>query len=525
MDQDLERTLALAADRLALRDAILLALSTQTTTEIRGRRSLRAISRRTSCETLFLLWEGGLASVGSAGPTWAKLVEDRIGGTSLEELGRRLVAGQPHTAIRLLRRGNRLVGVLAMGSQNPLVALEIVESSLSLLALGLDGALALDRTRQQGRLHASIARLSDGAHVPSMLQQITDEAREMLGVERVLVTLRQAGIWTFEESSASLPPLVDIPADRFPAIDETVGFPDIDRRPLGPFLPLREYWQANQIRAVVLVPVRGQEGHVCVHSATPRRFSSEEIVYLESLAARISNALEAQRLRRLEDEAVKLRERERKLAGLASMASALAHELNNPVAIALANIEVLGACELPEEERREIMVETEAALVRVARIVARLQGLAPASQEAESRPLDHVARAALAEANDLMAKQRVSVDPELAATPPVRGGDRLVGVVQELLTNAACAGGTRVGVRTYLDGGYAVLDVVDDGRGLDAEARERVFEPFFTRKERWTSIGLGLASCQRIVSQLGGTIAFQDVSGPGTHVVVRLPLG
>ena len=72
--------------------------------------------------------------------------------------------------------------------------------------------------------------------------------------------------------------------------------------------------------------------------------------------------------------------------------------------------------------------------------------------------------------------------------------------------------------------GQATLEVEDSGAGLSDEARERLFEPYFTTRSHGT--GLGLAICKRIVDDLGGEIRIEPArpDGSGTIARVRLPL-
>jgi signal transduction histidine kinase len=68
----------------------------------------------------------------------------------------------------------------------------------------------------------------------------------------------------------------------------------------------------------------------------------------------------------------------------------------------------------------------------------------------------------------------------------------------------------------------ARITIADQGRGMDAKTRARIFEPFYTTKKRGT--GLGLAIVKKIVEQHGGTIAVESATGEGTRFHVELPL-
>ena len=65
--------------------------------------------------------------------------------------------------------------------------------------------------------------------------------------------------------------------------------------------------------------------------------------------------------------------------------------------------------------------------------------------------------------------------------------------------------------------------MADDGPGIQAEDKERLFLPYFSTKS--TGTGLGLSIVQQIVTDHGGTIWVEDVTPQGTRFVVELPVG
>lgn len=72
-------------------------------------------------------------------------------------------------------------------------------------------------------------------------------------------------------------------------------------------------------------------------------------------------------------------------------------------------------------------------------------------------------------------------------------------------------------------GDYVRLTVSDDGCGMDATTRERIFEPYFTTRPMAEGSGLGLAVVHGIVSGLGGTVLVRSVVGAGSSFEVFLP--
>jgi CheY-like chemotaxis protein len=126
-----------------------------------------------------------------------------------------------------------------------------------------------------------------------------------------------------------------------------------------------------------------------------------------------------------------------------------------------------------------------------------------------------------------------SIDLELrgADAPLLASMDRTLveQIVLNLVTNArdAIAGQGHIQVELERRQGppeALVLRVVDDGQGMDDGVVKRVFEPFFTLKPLGRGTGLGLASVQGAVSQLGGTISVQSRIGSGSTFEIMLPL-
>lgn len=98
--------------------------------------------------------------------------------------------------------------------------------------------------------------------------------------------------------------------------------------------------------------------------------------------------------------------------------------------------------------------------------------------------------------------------------------------VLNLVTNAvdACNEGGRVRVRVSRGSGKSrvTISVIDDGAGMSPEVRRRLFTEFFTTKGG-RGTGLGLPVTRKLVSEMGGTIAFHSVQGRGSRFVIALP--
>jgi CheY-like chemotaxis protein len=118
----------------------------------------------------------------------------------------------------------------------------------------------------------------------------------------------------------------------------------------------------------------------------------------------------------------------------------------------------------------------------------------------------------------------LELDPELGsvAADPSQIGQ----VLLNLAVNArdAMAGRGTLTIATRNDGDEVVLEVTDNGAGMDDETRLRLFEPFFTTKDIGEGTGLGLSTVYGIVTQSGGSIDVRSEPGFGATFAVRLPV-
>ena len=103
-------------------------------------------------------------------------------------------------------------------------------------------------------------------------------------------------------------------------------------------------------------------------------------------------------------------------------------------------------------------------------------------------------------------------------------------MLENLLNNAGRYCKSEVTVTVQLDASknYIELAVKDDGKGISAQARESIFDPFFqeepSRNSKFSGYGLGLAIVKQIVKQHNATIQLADNSSQGAHFIVKLPV-
>jgi len=221
-----------------------------------------------------------------------------------------------------------------------------------------------------------------------------------------------------------------------------------------------------------------------------------------------------------------------RLASMGRLAAGVAHEINNPLAWVMSNLEfAIGRLEQAkgEPELIETLGEAKLGAERVRDIVRDLRVFARSEGETGGAcDVVGVVRASLAMARNEL-RHRAQVETRFETVPPVGIPQRQLGqVLVNLLVNAAQAiregsaadNFVRVGVRAQ-DGGV-LIEVQDTGSGMATPVRDRIFEPFFTTKEG-EGMGLGLALCKTMVQEAGGTITVESEAGRGSTFRVWLP--
>jgi len=270
----------------------------------------------------------------------------------------------------------------------------------------------------------------------------------------------------------------------------------------------------------------------------------ESFNYMIQSLQEAKRALEAEHQRQLEQA--------QKMASLGQLASAIAHEVKNPLAGVSGAMQVLAEDYPPDDPKREIIEEMLHQIKRLDKTVKDLLSYArPASPEpVPCNPHDLIERTLLFIRQQVRDSQVTIVTDYAENLPPIHADPRQI---QQVFLNIALnaieampEGGTLT-ITTRVAGGrspaksgqgeqgsspvaghrspvtdFVEVSITDTGHGIPPEDLERVFQPFFTTKHKGT--GLGLSICQKIVEQHGGTIHIESDAGKGTTVFVRLPV-
>ena len=216
-----------------------------------------------------------------------------------------------------------------------------------------------------------------------------------------------------------------------------------------------------------------------------------------------------------------------KLAVVGEMAAVMAHEVRTPVGILRSSAQLLERQSDLGERERELVGYIISESDRLSRLVTLL--LECASPRAPSfRPHDvHAVAEHVLDLLDSRARDKgVELQRELAASESILLCDpeQLTQVFLNLVINALhfVPSGGHVRIASRNQAGALVVSVADDGPGIPAELRQRVFDPFFTRREG--GIGLGLTVVQQIVNAHGGDIRVTQAPDGGACFVMTFNL-
>jgi PAS domain S-box-containing protein len=232
-----------------------------------------------------------------------------------------------------------------------------------------------------------------------------------------------------------------------------------------------------------------------------------------------------------------------KVEAIGQLAGGVAHDFNNILTVIVGGTEMARLPDCTPEERLESLNEIKAAADRAASLTRQL--LIFSRRQAINRvatDLNQVTAGITKLISRLISENIVlKVEPAAVALPILADTGMIEQVLVNLAVNARDAmpeGGT-LRIRTRFDpcppsktnakpppsvDGWAVLEVIDTGKGIPPEIMPRIFEPFFTTKPAGNGTGLGLATCAGIVQQHEGCIEVESTIGMGTLFRVAFPI-
>jgi len=218
-----------------------------------------------------------------------------------------------------------------------------------------------------------------------------------------------------------------------------------------------------------------------------------------------------------------------KLAAMGRLTSQIAHELNNPIYGIMNTLDLLKTEIPPESKRRRIL---ELSLSETHRLAEMLRNMLSFSKPEEEirRPvnLNELLEGILLMVDKQMQEANVKVKtyfdekiPEVMAST-----NQMRQVMLNMFKNAKEAmpkGGTLT-VGTGRERDKVLIHIRDTGMGIPEESRAKIFEAFFTTKQKVKGVGLGLSVCYGIIKNHGGEIKVESEEGKGTYFTISLPI-
>lgn len=221
------------------------------------------------------------------------------------------------------------------------------------------------------------------------------------------------------------------------------------------------------------------------------------------------------------------------MATLGMLASGLGHDLRNLVMPVLLRLDVVAASpELSDKARSD--------LASIRQSITRLQRLAGGLRLLATDPFDQRGEAQLTTLHDWWHEmQPIVIDAlpphtivdgqvgdvlPVVAVPPGTLAQILISLVMNSRQAMEHTGVPQLSIVGRADGNTVLLDVTDNGEGMDEETRRRCFEPYFTTRTRQYATGLGLSTGRALLNRHGGDLVLADPLPVGTRFTMSMPV-
>jgi PAS domain S-box-containing protein len=265
------------------------------------------------------------------------------------------------------------------------------------------------------------------------------------------------------------------------------------------------------------------------------RHGKEVLVVVQTSPLRDASG-EVRQVMKVSTDITHIRALEDKLAALGKLVGGIAHSIKNILEGLRGGVYIVN---LGFRDNNQEDIRTGWAMVErnVARISSMVMDMLHCARDASPRRLPVRLDAVAREVADLFGSRakdcgiRIDVRIQDGLTMVTGEPKDIHSLISNLVTNAidACCSDQAAGkshqvaVRVGRDGPHAVLEVEDNGAGMDEEAHARLFTSFYSTKGAYGT-GLGLLVSHKVATEHGGTIAVESAPGRGATFTVKLPL-
>lgn len=218
-----------------------------------------------------------------------------------------------------------------------------------------------------------------------------------------------------------------------------------------------------------------------------------------------------------------------KMSALGQMAAGVAHEIANPLASMDSLLQLMQR--KPERLTAQSIATLREQVERIGRIVRELTTFSrPVEANWQTLPLNDVVRDSLGMLSFDNRLRRVEVEQhfsnDVGSIPllPQALQQVLINLIRNALDAMEETPLPRLRLRTAREDDWCIIEISDNGQGIEPRNLRRLFEPFFTTKPLGKGTGLGLSISYALIQKHGGSISARSKPGEGATFVVKLPL-
>jgi two-component system NtrC family sensor kinase len=218
-----------------------------------------------------------------------------------------------------------------------------------------------------------------------------------------------------------------------------------------------------------------------------------------------------------------------KLAAMGRLTSQIAHELNNPIYGIMNTLELLKTEIPPESKRRRILDLSLSEIQRLSEMLRNMLSFSkPEEEKRKPVKIVELIEGILLVMEKQMREANIKVETSFGEEIPevMASTNQMRQVFLNIFKNAKEAmpkGGTLF-VRTSKEDNRVLIQIQDTGMGIPKEIKDKIFEAFFTTKQKVKGVGLGLSVCYGIIKDHSGEIKVESIEDKGTTFTITLPI-
>jgi two-component system sensor histidine kinase FlrB len=217
-----------------------------------------------------------------------------------------------------------------------------------------------------------------------------------------------------------------------------------------------------------------------------------------------------------------------RLSSLGRMVSTLAHQIRTPLSAAMLYGANLQNKKINAESRESFQDKLMSRLQDLEQQVNDMLLFAKSGKQQVVEPLsiNDLLKESAQSIDAIVKKENAKITLKLCETDCQILGNKsaLTGAIQNLVLNSiqVIKEGAQIELTSYCKDGYALLSVRDNGKGIDKELADKIFEPFYTSRSQGT--GLGLAVVKSVANAHQGDVKLVSKAGEGAHFCIHIPL-